>query len=77
MMAVFVYYFEYICENQSYLQVLKFEMSFGLTEEGSEIRRVVNLSLAEGIVTEDLKGEGEKGNLTTEVGDYLVQQIIG
>ena len=54
-----------------------FEMSFGLTEEGSEIRRVVNLSLAEGIVTEDLKGEGEKGNSTTEVGDYLVQQIIG
>lgn len=54
-----------------------FEMSFELTEEGSEIRRVVNLSLAEGIVTEDLKGEGEKGNSTTEVGDYLVQQIIG
>ena len=54
-----------------------FEMSFGLTKEGSEIRRVVNLSLAEGIVTEDLKGEGEKGNSTSEVGDYLVQQIMG
>ena len=53
-----------------------FEMSFGLTKEGSEIRRVVNLSLAEGIVTEDLKGEGEKGNSTSEVGDYLVQQIM-
>jgi 3-isopropylmalate dehydrogenase len=54
-----------------------FEMSFGLTEEGAEIRRVVDQSLADGVVTEDLKEEGTKGNSTTEVGDYLVKQILG
>ena len=54
-----------------------FEMSFGLTEEGAEIRRVVDQSLADGVVTEDLKEGGTKGNSTTEVGDYLVKQILG
>jgi 3-isopropylmalate dehydrogenase len=54
-----------------------FEMSFGLTEEGAEIRRVVDQSLADGVVTEDLKEGGSKGNSTTEVGDYLVKQILG
>jgi hypothetical protein len=29
------------------------------------------------VVTEDLKEEGTKGNSTTEVGDYLVKQILG
>ena len=53
-----------------------FEMSFGLTEEGAEIRRVVDQSLADGMVTEDLKEGGAKGNSTTEVGDYLVKQIL-
>jgi 3-isopropylmalate dehydrogenase len=53
-----------------------FEMSFGLTDEGAEIRRVVDQSLAEGMVTEDLKEGGAKGNSTTEVGDYLVKQIL-
>jgi 3-isopropylmalate dehydrogenase len=56
---------------------MMFEMSFGLTAEGAEIRRVVDLSLAEGVVTEDLKEGGAKGNSTAEVGDYLVQQILG
>jgi len=53
-----------------------FEMSFGLNEEGAEIRRVVDLSLTEGIVTEDLKESGDKGNSTSQVGDYLVKQIL-
>ena len=56
---------------------MMFEMSFGLTEEGAEIRRVVDLSLAEGVTTEDLKDNGAKGNSTSEVGDYLVSKIIG
>ena len=54
-----------------------FEMSFGLIEEGAEIRRVVDLSLAEGVVTEDLKEGSVKANSTSEVGDYLVKQILG
>ena len=53
-----------------------FEMSFDLNEEGAEIRRVVDLSLTEGIVTEDLKESGDKGNSTSQVGDYLVKQIL-
>mgnify|MGYP001304921154 FL=1 len=56
---------------------MMFEMSFGLTEEGALIRKVVEQSLAVGIVTEDLKENGEKGNSTSEVGDYLVSMISG
>jgi 3-isopropylmalate dehydrogenase len=53
-----------------------FEMSFGLTEEGAIIRKVVDQSLADGVVTEDLKENGDKGNSTSEVGDYLVSKIL-
>jgi len=35
---------------------------------------VVNLSLEKGIVTEDLS-EGEKSYKTSEVGDWLAEQI--
>lgn len=56
---------------------MMFEMSFGLTEEGITIRKVVNQSLADDIVTEDLKESGEKGSSTSEVGDYLVLKILG
>ena len=56
---------------------MMFEMSFGLTEEGALIRKVVDQSLDAGIVTEDLKENGEKGNSTSEVGDYLVSMILG
>ena len=56
---------------------MMFEMSFGLTEEGALIRKVVDQSLAAGIVTEDLKENCEKGNSTSEVGDYLVSMILG
>ncbi|MFQ3340555.1 MAG: 3-isopropylmalate dehydrogenase [Flavobacteriaceae bacterium] len=54
-----------------------FEMSFGLTNEGAEIRRVVDLSLEKGVVTQDLKEDDEKGSSTSEVGDYLVNKILG
>src|SRR6056300_1914718 len=49
-----------------------FEMSFGLTEEGTAIRKAVDQSLAEGKVTEDLAEPGAKALSTSEVGDYLV-----
>ena len=45
-----------------------------LTEEARAIRDVVNASLAEGIVTEDL-AEGGKSYKTSEVGDWLAAHI--
>lgn len=54
---------------------MMFETAFGLYEEGAEIRKVVNDSLAEGIVTEDLVEEGAKAYKTSEIGDYLAQKI--
>ena len=47
---------------------------FGLTKEAQEIRDVVNKSLAEGVVTEDL-AEGGKAFKTSEVGDWLAENI--
>ncbi|MGA0316325.1 MAG: 3-isopropylmalate dehydrogenase [Flavobacteriaceae bacterium] len=55
---------------------MMFEMSFDLMEEGKMIRAVVDQSLAEGMVTEDLKENGEKGISTSKVGDYLVSKIL-
>ncbi|OQD43293.1 3-isopropylmalate dehydrogenase [Croceivirga radicis] len=46
----------------------------GLSEEAQAIRNVVNKSLAEGIVTEDL-AEGGKAYKTSEVGDWLAKNI--
>jgi 3-isopropylmalate dehydrogenase len=54
---------------------MMFEMAFRLNDEGALIRRVVNRSLAEGIVTEDLAEEGAKAYKTSEVGDYLAAKI--
>ena len=51
-----------------------FEMSFNLQEEGALIRKVVDQSLAEGFVTEDL-ANGGKAYKTSEVGDYLAKLI--
>lgn len=51
-----------------------FEDAFGLTEEANAIREVVNKSLAEGIVTEDLS-EDNKAYGTNEVGDWLAKNI--
>ena len=53
---------------------MMFETGFGLHEEGAAIRAVVNKSLAEGIVTEDLS-DGEKSYGTSEVGDWLAENI--
>ncbi len=53
---------------------MMFETAFGLKEEGAAIRDVVNKSLKEGIVTEDL-AEGSKSYGTSEVGDWLAQNI--
>lgn len=51
-----------------------FEMSFDLKEEAEHIRKAVNQSLADLIVTEDLAGKG-KAYSTSAVGDYIVAQI--
>ena len=55
---------------------MMFEMSFGLKEEGAMIRKVVDESLVEGIVTEDLVKAGGKKYKTSEVGDYLAHKIF-
>ncbi|WP_299536906.1 3-isopropylmalate dehydrogenase [Ulvibacterium sp.] len=47
---------------------------FDLTAEAQAIRDVVNTSLAEGVVTEDLAGDG-KAHKTSEVGDWLAANI--
>jgi 3-isopropylmalate dehydrogenase len=47
---------------------------FGLTDEAETIRKVVNQSLSEGIVTEDL-AEGGKAYKTSEVGNWLASHI--
>ena len=54
---------------------MMFEMSFGLHEEEIMIRKIVNKSLAAGIVTQDLLEGNAKIYKTSEVGDYLVDQI--
>ena len=53
---------------------MMFEESFGLTEEAKAIRDVVNKSLAEGIVTEDLAAKN-KAYKTSEVGNWLAANI--
>ena len=53
---------------------MMFETSFGLQKEANAIREVVNKSLAEGVVTEDL-ADGGKAYGTSEVGDWLAQNI--
>ncbi|MBD8487891.1 3-isopropylmalate dehydrogenase [Echinicola sp. CAU 1574] len=54
---------------------MMFEYAFDLKEEAKAISDAVNLSLAEGIVTEDI-AEGEKAYKTSEVGDWLAEQIL-
>ncbi|MGB5818056.1 MAG: 3-isopropylmalate dehydrogenase [Saonia sp.] len=46
----------------------------GLTDEAKAIRDVVNRSLSEGVVTEDL-ADGAKSYKTSEVGDWLAENI--
>ncbi len=47
---------------------------FDLAEEAQAIRAVVNKSLAEGVVTEDL-ADGAKAYKTSEVGDWLAKNL--
>ncbi len=47
---------------------------FNLLDEAAAIRAVVNKSLQEGVVTEDL-ADGGKAYKTSEVGDWLVKHI--
>jgi len=49
------------------------EISLDLTDEAEAIRQVVNRSMTEGIVTEDIS-EG-KAYLTSEVGDWLAENL--
>ena len=53
---------------------MMFEDAFGLHEEAKVIRNVVNRSLTEGVVTEDLAGEN-KAYKTSEVGDWLTANV--
>ena len=53
---------------------MMFELAFGLNEEAESIRNVVNRSLDEGFVTEDL-ADGGKSYGTSEVGDWLAANI--
>lgn len=53
---------------------LMFEYAFGLHEEGKLIRKAVNASLLEKIVTEDIAGEG-KAYKTSEVGEWIMNYI--
>ncbi|MBL4939711.1 MAG: 3-isopropylmalate dehydrogenase, partial [Lutibacter sp.] len=53
---------------------MMFEDAFGLTKEAEAIKNVVNKSLDEGIVTEDLSGD-KKAYKTSEVGDWLAENL--
>ncbi|TAI48946.1 3-isopropylmalate dehydrogenase [Flagellimonas allohymeniacidonis] len=53
---------------------MMFETAFGLQAEADAIRTVVNKSLAEGVVTEDL-AEGGKAHKTSQVGDWLAEHL--
>lgn len=53
---------------------LMFELAFNLTDEGNLIREAVDASMAAGIVTEDIAGNG-KAYKTTEVGKWILDYI--
>jgi len=54
---------------------MMFEDAFGLQKEAAAIREVVNRSLADGVVTEDLAGSNKKAFKTSEVGDWLAANV--
>ena len=54
---------------------MMFEDAFNLKNESKLIRKVVDKSLEKSIVTEDL-ANGEKSYKTSEVGDWLVKEIL-
>ena len=53
---------------------MMFEDAFGLKDEAEAIRAVVNKSLEEGVVTEDLAGDN-KAYKTSEIGDWLASNL--
>ena len=53
---------------------LMFELAFNLKKEGALIREAVNASMAAGIVTEDIAGNG-KAYKTSEVGKWILDYI--
>ena len=53
---------------------LMFEYAFGLMEEGKLIRKAVDASMEQGIVTEDIASSG-KAYKTSEVGEWIVDFI--
>ena len=53
---------------------MMFEYAFGLMDEGAAIRQAVEKSIEAGIVTEDI-AEGKKAYTTTEVGEWITQNI--
>ncbi|TKG90370.1 3-isopropylmalate dehydrogenase [Puteibacter caeruleilacunae] len=53
---------------------MMFEYAFNLKEEAALIRAAVEQSIEEGVVTEDLAGEG-KACSTSEIGDWVVDYI--
>ena len=54
---------------------MMFEYAFDLMDEAKAISDAVNVSLEQGIVTEDI-AEGGKSYKTSEVGDWLVEQVL-
>ena len=55
---------------------MMFEMSFGLKNESDLIKTTVDKSLKNEIVTEDLSDKKGKSFSTSEVGDFLVKEIL-
>ena len=53
---------------------MMFEDAFGLKEEAEAIKNVVNKSLVDGVVTEDLSGDN-KAYKTSEVGNWLATNL--
>ena len=54
---------------------MMFETAFGLEKEAQVIRDVVNASLAQGVVTEDLAGDNQSYK-TSQVGDWLAKEVL-
>lgn len=54
---------------------MMFEYAFDMKQESTEIRNAIMDSLAEGVVTADIAGEG-KSYKTSEVGDWIVKRIL-
>ena len=54
---------------------MMFEEAFELQQEADNIREIVNLSLEQQIVTEDLAGS-KKAYKTSEVGDWISSKVI-